>query len=74
MSTRELAYKMIDELTDEELNAFITLFCKITGKSEKKKSARGIWHSAANPELIPLEEGAWERAVAERYGVTDENT
>ena len=27
----------------------------------------GILHEYANPELIPLEEGAWERAVAQKH-------
>lgn len=74
MSTRELAYSVIDGLTDEELEAFIILFGKGRVKPIQKKSARGAWSSAANPDLIPLEEGAWERAVMERYGVEDEDT
>lgn len=74
MSTRELAYSVLDELTDEELEAFIVLFGKDRKQSAEKKSARGAWNSAANPDLIPLEEGAWERDIMERYGVEDENT
>lgn len=74
MSTKELAYRVLDELSDEELEAFIVLFGKDKEKSSKRKSARGAWSSAADPELIPLEEGAWERTIMERYGVADENT
>ena len=33
----------------------------------KTKSARGIAHKYANPELIPMEEGAFERAMAEKH-------
>ena len=33
----------------------------------KGKSARGIARKYANPELIPLEKGAFERAMAEKY-------
>jgi len=29
--------------------------------------ALGSLHEYANPDLIPLEEGAWQRAVAEKY-------
>ena len=34
---------------------------------EKALKARGIAHKYANPEMIPSEKGAWERAVVERY-------
>ena len=40
----------------------------------QKKSARDIWNSVADSQKIPLEEGAWERDVAERYGKDGENT
>ena len=33
-----------------------------------KKSAFGKLSKYANPALIPLEEGAWERAAIEKYG------
>jgi hypothetical protein len=35
---------------------------------KKKKSAFGCLRQYANPELIPLEKGAWERMVVEEYG------
>lgn len=34
----------------------------------KKKSARGVLAQYANPKLREQEEGAWERAVVEKYG------
>lgn len=34
----------------------------------KKKSARGVLSQYANPKLREQEEGAWERAVVEKYG------
>ena len=43
-------------------------FVETTRKQEAKKSARGILSKYANPDLIPKEEGAWERAVVEKYG------
>ncbi len=36
--------------------------------SGKKQSARGLLSKYANPELQKEEEGAWERAVVEKYG------
>lgn len=33
----------------------------------KVLKSRGIFHECANPEMIPGEKGAWERAVVERY-------
>lgn len=43
-------------------------FVETTRKQEAKKSARGILSKYANPDLIPKEEGTWERAVVEKYG------
>ena len=34
------------------------------------KSMRGFLRAYANPDLIPLEEGAWERHVVEKYART----
>jgi hypothetical protein len=39
-----------------------------TGSIKNKKSAFGCLRQYANPELIPLEKGAWERTVVEEYG------
>ena len=68
-----MALNIFENLTQEELEEFIAVFGKSSQKSEKK-SARGVWSAAANPDLIPLEEGAWERAVVERYGGENEDT
>lgn len=74
MSTREWAYSMIDELPDEEFHALMVIVQSMrkhseeaAGRSTKPKSARGILHQYANPSLIPLEEGIWEQAAAEKY-------
>ena len=74
MSTKELALDIFENLSQDELEAFVVLFGKGSSKSRKKKSARGVWNSVANPNLISLEEGALERAVAERYSDENENT
>lgn len=33
----------------------------------RRKSARGMLSKYADPALIPLEDGAWERTVTEKY-------
>lgn len=74
MSTRDAALAIFNDLNQDELEAFIVLFGKKHNGQSQKKSARGIWNSVADPQKIPLEEGAWERDVAERYGRDGENT
>jgi hypothetical protein len=37
--------------------------------AEKKKSAYGRLKAYANPALIPEENGAWERAAAQKYAL-----
>ena len=71
MSTKERLHLLIDSMTEEQANAlFIVLGVSSAADNESDDvdAVRGILHDAANPELIPLEEGAWERAAAERYG------
>ena len=71
MSTKERLHIMIDDMTEEQANAlFIVLGVAndTDNESDDVDAVRVILHNCANPDLIPLEEGAWERAVAERYG------
>lgn len=71
MSTKERVHTIVDRLSEEQLNALLVILGSVD-KSDNNDNdvdaVRGILHNAANPDLIPLEEGAWERAVAERYG------
>ncbi len=53
-------------MTMKELENFASLFGDSSKKFEKT-SLQGAWQKYANPNLIPLEEGAWERAVVEKY-------
>ena len=41
---------------------------KLLNKTNENKRAFGRLSKYADPSLIPLEEGAWERAVTEKYG------
>ena len=74
MSTRDAALAIFNDLNQDELEAFIVLFGKKHNNQSQKKSARDIWNSVADSQKIPLEEGAWERDVAERYGKDGEKT
>lgn len=67
MSTREMAYNLIDSMTEEQILDFLKLFGKQREQNNtaKVKSVRGIFAQAANPHLIPLEKTAWEQAAVE---------
>lgn len=72
MQTREWAYSMIDELTDEEFNALIIILKSMNKTSQKKTksnigSLKGILHEYADPSKIPLEETAWAEAASEKH-------
>ena len=73
MSTRETANYIFERLNEEQLKGFIAMFGQFylmgNEQPERRKASevKGILHQYANPELIPLEEGAWERNIAERY-------
>lgn len=70
MSTKELLYTMIDELTEQQMQGLIML---LSGKSSPQSyrddvySVMGSLHEYANPDLIPLEKDAWEMEVKSKY-------
>ena len=67
MSTKEMAYSMIDTLTEEQLQEVIAFLKGYKKKTASVESVRGILSEYANPDLIAQEESAWERAVVENY-------
>lgn len=72
MSTREIAYGMIDRLDEEQLNALLVILGGLVHDEKPKEkikaaSVRGIFHDVANPELVPLEKYAWEQAAVEKH-------
>ena len=72
MSAKEMAYSMIDTLTEEELNAIIVILNGLTKekKSKPKKSAaslKGIFHDVADPAKVPFEREAFANAVVENH-------
>ena len=74
MRTREWAYRMIDELTDEEFNALMAIVQVMhkNSQSVKKNSCEldeimGIFHDVADTSKVPLEKTAWENAAVEKH-------
>lgn len=74
MSTRERVVGMLDELTEEQLEAIAVILSGMAAKSPRKKASdvKGILHRFANPTLIASEDGAWERDIEERAGSGNE--
>lgn len=68
MSTKEMVIGMLDGLTEEQLDAIAVILSGISRSTPSKKASdvKGALHKYANPAMIPLEEGAWERDIAER--------
>ena len=73
MSTKELLYTIIDGLTEQQMQGLIML---LRGKETEKPSesyrdevysVMGGLSKYANPDLIPLEQDAWEMEVKAKY-------
>ena len=79
MSTLEKTIDLLEAMSDDKIEAvyaFVRFIDSDTYKSpsettstktETIQSMLGIAHEYANPALIEQEEGAFERAVAEKY-------
>lgn len=69
MSTREIIYRDIAFFTDEQIEELATFVQQIKNKSvdstDEVDKLCGIFHDAANPDLIPLEKTAWEQSAVE---------
>ncbi len=63
MSTKERLYTMIDNLTEQQMQEVINYIDSRKKHGKTATSVMGILSDYANPDLIPLEEKAWERAV-----------
>lgn len=81
MSTREVIYRDIAFFTDEQIEELAIFVKQIKNRqtADEVDALCGIFHDAANPDLIPLEKTAWEQAAAENEKVfwesySDENT
>lgn len=79
MSTLEKTIGLLENMPDDKIEtvyAFVRFIDSDTYKSTAKPTATktetiqamlGIAHEYANPALIEQEEGAFERAIAEKY-------
>lgn len=67
MSTRELVHTLVDGLSEEQLRGLVLLLQNQPRKETSLEEVQGILSAYANPDLIPLEETAWESAVKEKY-------
>ncbi len=69
MSVRDRLNMIIDEMTEEQMEALIVVL-KRNEQAAKKASVddiAGRLHKYANPELIPFEKEAWANAAVENY-------
>lgn len=69
---------MIDQLTEEKLNALAVILEDIVSndRSNKKGSAAslcGIFNDVADSEMVKYEKGAWERDVMDRINKGDDS-
>jgi len=67
MSTRELVHTLVDGLSEEQLRGLVLLLQNQPRKETSLEEVQGILSAYANPDLIPLEETAWESAVKEKF-------
>ncbi len=67
MSTKEIAYSIIDTLTEEQLQELLLFLKGYKKEKTSVESVRGILSEYANVDLISQEESAWERVAAENY-------
>ena len=57
-----------EQTSETSLRGVLSEYAKKEGEQPEAKSLRGVLSEYANPDLMGREEGAWERAVAEKYG------
>jgi len=67
MSTRDLVHTLVDGLSEEQLRGLVLLLQNQPRKETSLEEVQGILSAYANPDLIPLEETAWESAVKEKF-------
>ena len=77
MSTLEKATQLLQKLPENKLEAVYVYMCfedaqiepdkNISDNKNQTMSAFGIAHEYADPALIDQEEGAFERAMAEKH-------
>lgn len=72
MNGREIAYALIDELSEEQFDALMVILQSMHMENQNKyhdklDSIMGIFHDYADISKIPLEKEAWAEAVTEKH-------
>ena len=69
MSVRERLNLIIDEMTEEQMEALIVILKRDEPHTKKVSvdDIAGRLHKYADPNLIPFEKEAWANAAAENY-------
>ena len=67
MSTKEMAYSIIDTLTEEQLQELMVFLKGYSKKTTPADSVFGILSGRSNGDLISQEVSVWERTVVENY-------
>ncbi|MCM1168043.1 MAG: hypothetical protein NC401_18830 [Ruminococcus sp.] len=67
MSTKERLYTLIEELDERQMLEIIGFITSRKKKGRSAASVVGILSEYANPDLVPLEKGAWERAAIQKH-------
>ena len=61
--------RLLEKITAKpNQKVIITVTDEFLESAPRKKSLRGVLSEYANPALIAREDGAWQRAVTEKYG------
>lgn len=72
MNGREMAYGLINELTEKQFDALMVILQSMHMENQKTYNddpdrIMGIFHDYADASKIPLENDAWSEAAAEKH-------
>lgn len=69
MSTKEMLYNIIENMTEEQMQAWLVVLGGTASQSSNDDvdALCGILHDAADPNLVQSEKSAWERAAVEKH-------
>ena len=67
MSTKEMAYSIIDTLTEEQLEELMVFLKGYSKKTTSVDSVFGILSGRSNGDYISQEKSVWEKVAAEKY-------
>ena len=67
MSTKEMAYSIIDTLTEEQLEELMVFLKGYSKKTTSVDSVFGILSGRSNGDYISQEKSVWEKVAADNY-------